>query len=85
MSKEQQVVVIAVYETVKSTEVRVFKTEEQALQWRTDIAMVNWNDEFPDYPLHEGEEIGYTYFDLMSGMTEQTEYFQTIFTTIEGA
>jgi hypothetical protein len=84
MSKEQQVVVVAIYKTVNSTEAKVFKTEEQALQWRTDIAMLYWNDEFPDYPLHEGEEIGYAYFDAMSGMTEQTESFQTIFTTIEG-
>ena len=84
MSKEQQVVV-ALYKTEHSTEVRAFKTEEQALQWRTGIAMANWDEEFPHYPLHEGEEIGYTYFDLMGSMTEQTESFQTIFTTIEGA
>jgi hypothetical protein len=83
MSEEQQVVVVAIYKTKRSTEAKVFKTEEQALQWRTDIAMFYWDDEFPDYPLHEGEEIGYMYFDAMSNMEEEAESFQTIFTTIE--
>jgi hypothetical protein len=83
--KEQQsVVVAALYKTERSSEARVFKTEEQALQWRTEIAMANWDEEFPHYPLHEGEEIGYVYFDAMSGMTEQPESFQTYFTTLEG-
>jgi hypothetical protein len=84
MSKEQQVVVVAIYKTVNSSEAKVFKTEEQALQWRTDIAMLYWNDEFPDYPKPEEGAIGYTYFDLMGSMTERAEDFQTYFTTIEG-
>jgi hypothetical protein len=84
MSKEQQVVAVALYETVNSTEVRVFKTKEQALQWRTDIAMVNWDDEFPDHPKPEECDIGCVYLHLMGSMTERAEYFHTYFTTIEG-
>jgi hypothetical protein len=83
MSEEQQVVV-ALYKTVNSTEVREFETKEQAFQWRTEIAAANWDNEFPDDPEPEYCDIGCIYFYLMSNMTERAEYFQTFFTTMEG-
>jgi hypothetical protein len=84
MSKEQQSVVVAQYITKYGTLLRLFKTDGQALQWRTEIAMASWNGEFPDYPKPEDCNIGSTYFSLMRNRSELAEYFQINLTIVEG-
>jgi hypothetical protein len=84
MSEEQQSVVVAQWITKYCTLLRLFKTDGQALQWRTEIAVVNWDGEFPDYPKPEDCNIGSTYFSVMRNRSELAEYFQINLTTIEG-
>lgn len=71
-------VVVAIYEHRDGSAVRAFKSEEQALEWRTDIAEQRWDDEFDDEPPARAD-IGEAYFDSVEG-----EYFSVRPVQVEG-
>ncbi len=55
----------AIYEHNYGTDVRVFRTETQALAWRTELAKEWWDSEFSEDEHPPEEEIGAQYFDRM--------------------
>ncbi len=63
----------AIYEHNYGTDVRVFRTETQALAWRTELAREWWDSEFSDDERPPDEEIGAQYFDRMRD--EGDEFF----------
>lgn len=61
----KRTVYTAVYEHNYGTDIRVFRTEAQALAWRNDVAGEWWENEFPEYERPPQGEIGARYFDHM--------------------
>ncbi len=61
----QTPVYTAIYEHKYGTDVRVFRTEAQALAWRTALASEWWDSEFSEDERPSEEEIGGLYFDRM--------------------
>ncbi|WP_140847997.1 hypothetical protein [Paracoccus sp. FO-3] len=64
---------VAIYEHRHGTDVRVFLDCEEAMKWRTNLALEWWNDAFDDDP-PPIEQIGGEYFDRMM---ERDEFFST--------
>src|SRR5690606_36917326 len=55
---------VAIYEHRHGTDVRVFLDCEEAMKWRTNLALEWWSDAFDDDP-PAIEQIGGEYFDRM--------------------
>lgn len=79
MSEAQQVIV-AIHDSKYGVVVRVFKTEEPADQWRTEIAKEGWSEEY-DGPTPGDDEIGEAYFRMAA---DNMEYFSCHDAIIEG-
>lgn len=77
-------VTVAVWEHRHGQGVSVFATAELALDWRTQIALMNWDQEMAeDMPPPPEAEIGDAYFDHM-GDCARPEYFSTYECPVEG-
>jgi hypothetical protein len=61
----KRTVYTAIYEHNYGTDVRVFRTEAQAVTWRNEVASEWWDNEFPEDERPPEEEIGSRYFDRM--------------------
>ena len=82
---DKQTVVVAVYEHKYGTDVRVFREQAAAYAWRTEIAEEWWDHEFPTEERPGLDEIGESYFELMStSYWGDAEYFTTHDATVEG-
>jgi hypothetical protein len=64
---------VAIYEHRHGTDVRVFLDREEALKWRTGIALEWWSDAFDDDP-PPVEQVGEEHFERM---LERDEFFST--------
>ena len=76
-------VFVARYAHRHGTDVRVFRTEQGAVEWANDIAQTYWNDYYPDVPTPK-KDIWVEYFKGMSEFHE-AEYFEIEQQVIEEA
>jgi hypothetical protein len=80
-------VYVATYDYKHGDAVRVFKTEEAALAWRTAIAQDYWDDTFADAdcdePKPDEATIGERYFELMREGDGYVESFDITYAPLE--
>lgn len=78
-------VTVAVWEHRHGQDVSVFATAALAMNWRTQIAADNWDEEMQmrDVTRPTDEEIGDAYFEHMSDCS-RPEYFSTYECPVEG-
>lgn len=69
----RQNVFVATYEHKHGTDIRVFRTREQAEGWRREVADEWWDEEFDDFPrpTDPQSDIGEAYFDRMRDRGEE--------------
>jgi len=79
----RQNVFVATYEHKHGTDIRVFRTREQAEAWRREVADTWWEEEFDDFPRPTDPQIdiGEAYFDRMRDRGE--EFFSIEATPVE--
>ena len=79
----EQTVFVATYTYQYGSDIRVFRKREQADAWANSIANEYFIDEFPDEDIPAPEEMGDTYFALMSDR-DSGEYFEVSERYVEG-
>lgn len=67
-------VIVAIWEHRYGRAVRVFRSEEDARQWRRDIADENWEEEIGEQGPVDPETCADRYFEIMDGRADRGEW-----------
>lgn len=68
---------VARWEHRSGGSIRVFLTEDAALEWKVQLALAWWDDEIPDSELRptDDHELADRYFEIMGERSSNAEYF----------